>query len=60
MKTDFNKVPKDCFEKKTRKSDGKLYYEIGYDLKIEINQSGLMKFSLEVDGQEYSAVEASF
>ncbi len=46
--------------KKTRASDMSQYVEIHYNLQIENNQSGLMKFSLEIDGKEHSAVEATY
>jgi hypothetical protein len=60
LKSDLNKVPRSCFVKKTRASDSAEYIEIHYNLQIENNQSGLMKFSLEIDGKEYSAVDATY
>jgi hypothetical protein len=60
LKSDFNKVPKTCFVKKTRASDSADYVEIHYNLQIENNQSGLMKFSLDIGGEEYSAVNATY
>jgi len=60
LKSDFNKVPKTCFVKKTRASDSADYIEIHYNLQIENNQSGLMKFSLDIGGEEYSAVNATY
>jgi hypothetical protein len=60
LKSDLNKVPKTCFVKKNRASDSADYIEIHYNLQIENNQSGLMKFSLEVGGEEYSAVTATY
>lgn len=60
LKSDLNQVPKSCFVKKKRSSDGADYVEIHYNLQIENNQSGLMKFSLEIDGKEYSAVDATY
>ncbi|KAK4936971.1 hypothetical protein LTR10_022281 [Elasticomyces elasticus] len=60
LTTDLNAVPKSLFVKKYRKSDGAPYCELNYKLQVENTQSGLMKYSLEVDGKEYSAVEASY
>lgn len=60
LKTDFDKVPRSCFIEKKRRSDGADYIQIDYHLVIENDASGLMKFSLEVDGKEYSAVQASY
>lgn len=45
---------------KKRRSDGADYVQIDYHLVIENNASALMKFSLEIDGEEYSAVQASY
>lgn len=60
LKSDLNKVPKNAFVKRNRPSDGAEYVELHYNLHVENNQSGLMKFSLEINGKEYSAVEASY
>lgn len=60
LKTDLNLVPRACFVNKKRKSDGASYTEIRYNLQIENNQSGLMKFSLEIGGKEYSGVDATY
>lgn len=46
--------------KRTRASDQADYVEIHYNLQIENNQSGLMTFSLEIGGKEYSAVNATY
>ncbi|KAF4312264.1 Hsp70 family protein [Botryosphaeria dothidea] len=59
LHTDLTKVPKHHFVRKTRKSDGAHYTELCYSLLVEV-QSGPMKFSLEVDGKEYSAVDADY
>ncbi|KIX03793.1 uncharacterized protein Z518_07346 [Rhinocladiella mackenziei CBS 650.93] len=58
--TDLSQVPKKFFKKKTRESDGAPYCALSYSLQIENNQSGLMKYSLEIGGKEYSAVEAEY
>lgn len=60
LKTDFDKLPRSCFIQKKRRSDGADYVQIDYHLVVENDASGLMKFSLEVDGEEYSAVQASY
>lgn len=60
LKTDFDKIPRSCFTPKKRRSDGADYIQIDYHLVIQNDASGLMKFSLEVDGEEYSAVQASY
>jgi hypothetical protein len=60
LESDLSKVPKSRFVKKTRASDSAEYIEIHYSLQIENNQSGLMKFSLEIGGKEYSAVDATY
>ncbi|KFG77530.1 hypothetical protein MANI_111979 [Metarhizium anisopliae] len=60
LKSDLSKVPKSCFVKKKRASDGAKYIEIHYSLQVENNESGLMKFSIEVDGKEYAAVDATY
>jgi hypothetical protein len=60
LKSDLNQVPRSCFVKKTRASDQADYVEIHYNLQIENNQSGLMTFSLEIGGKEYSAVNATY
>jgi hypothetical protein len=60
LKTDLNKIPKSCFIKRTRASDNCDYVCIYYNLQIENNESGLMKFSLEINGTEYSEVSASY
>jgi hypothetical protein len=53
-------VPKSAFVSKMRRSDEARYTELSYNLQIENNESGLMKFSFEIGGKEYSAVEASY
>lgn len=60
LTTDLKRLPWQHFVKRTRASDKVQYRFIEYNLRIENNQSGLMKFSLEVGGKEYSAVEAAF
>jgi hypothetical protein len=60
LKSDLNQVPRSCFVKRTRASDQADYVEIHYNLQIENNQSGLMTFSLEIGGKEYSAVNATY
>lgn len=60
LTTDLSVVPSHYFVSRYRKSDNEPYCELKYGLQIENNQSGLMKFSLIVDGEEYSAVEAKF
>jgi hypothetical protein len=60
LKYDLNKVPESCFVRKVRASDSAEYVSISYNLQIENNQSGLMKFSVEIDGKEYSAVDATY
>ncbi|TGJ87961.1 hypothetical protein E0Z10_g854 [Xylaria hypoxylon] len=54
----LTKVPKSCFQQKFL--DGKPYSRISYNVLLENLPSGLMKFSIEVDGQEYAAVEATY
>jgi hypothetical protein len=58
--TDLNQVPKSLFTKKTRDKDGAPYSVLTYRLQVESNKSGLMKYSLEIKGKEYSAVDANY
>lgn len=58
LKTDLSKVPKELFRRTER--DGGLFSEISYNLLIENLPSGLMKFSIEIGGKEYSAVEVTY
>ncbi|OAP57350.1 hypothetical protein AYL99_08088 [Fonsecaea erecta] len=58
--TDLNHVPKELFLRKNRRSDGMAYSELWYNLQIESTQAGLLKYSLEIEGKEYSAVEAKY
>ncbi|KAI0125684.1 hypothetical protein BJ170DRAFT_684939 [Xylariales sp. AK1849] len=60
LNTDLSKVPKKHFRKLNRDSDGAPYSQLDYNLQIENGQSGLMKFSIEVDGKLYAAVDASY
>jgi hypothetical protein len=46
--------------RKHRASDRAKYSTLNFNLLIENNQSGLMRFSLEIDGIEYGAVEARY
>jgi len=46
--------------KETRASDGAPYSLLAYRLQVESNKSGLMKYSVEIEGKEYSAVDASY
>lgn len=48
------------FKRKHRASDNAPYWQLSYNVQIENNQSGLMKFSLEVGGKEYGSVEATY
>lgn len=58
--TDLNQVPKSLFIKKIRDVDGAPYSMLVYRLQVESNKSGLMKYSLEIEGKEYSAVDANY
>ncbi|KAI0539552.1 Hsp70 family protein-like protein [Xylaria digitata] len=58
LRTDLTKVPKSCFKQKYL--DGKPYSRISYNLLLENLPSGLMKFSIEVEGKEYAAIEATY
>jgi len=60
LKTDLSQVPKSAFIFQKRPRDGLEYFELHYELQIENNPSGLMKFSLLVNDEEYSAVEATY
>lgn len=60
LKTDLSKVPREHFQRLARMSDGAAYSSLEYNLQIEHGQSGLMKFSIEVDGKVYGAVDASY
>ncbi|KEZ45057.1 hypothetical protein SAPIO_CDS2479 [Scedosporium apiospermum] len=57
---DLSAAPRTCFTTKQRPSDGEFYTEIHYHLVIENDSSGLMKFSLEVDGKECGTVNAKY
>ncbi|KAF2968060.1 hypothetical protein GQX73_g5510 [Xylaria multiplex] len=58
LRTDLSKVPRSCFKRKY--FDGEPYLEIWFNLLLENLPSGLMKFSIEVEGKEYAAVEATY
>ncbi|CAO1601112.1 hypothetical protein XANCAGTX0491_004776 [Xanthoria calcicola] len=55
---DLTSVSKHHFQKLTA-LDGTPYYDVHYDLVIS-TKTAIMKFSLEVDGQEMGSVEASY
>ncbi len=56
--TDLTNVPKSCFQEQVL--DGEQYSMIDYDLLLENLPSGLMKFSIKIDGTEYKAIEATY
>ncbi|OAL28843.1 hypothetical protein AYO20_09323 [Fonsecaea nubica] len=60
LETDLRVVPKRLFKKKYRRSDGEPYCRLSYELQVENTESGLMKYSLLIEGKEYSAVEAIY
>lgn len=58
LETDLSQIPKRFFVR--RETNGVLFTEITHNIIIENLPSGLMKFSVEVGGQEYSAVQATY
>lgn len=58
LETDLSQIPKRFFVR--RETNGVLFTEIMHNIIIENLPSGLMKFSVEVGGQEYSAVQATY
>ncbi|KIW93344.1 uncharacterized protein Z519_05949 [Cladophialophora bantiana CBS 173.52] len=60
LHTDLNDVPRRLFKKKRRASDGEPYCQLSYDLQVENTESGLLKYSLLIEGEEHSAVETSY
>jgi len=60
LKTDLSLVPSRLFIHKKRPSDYADYVELYFDLVIRNDPSGLLKFSLEVDGVEYSCVDTEY
>ncbi|OAA63621.1 Heat shock protein Hsp70 [Niveomyces insectorum RCEF 264] len=60
LSTDLSLVPTSFFSRRERSSDKAVFWKLAFALEIEINPSGLMKFSLKVGGEEYSAVETKF
>ncbi|KAK1831182.1 hypothetical protein QBC39DRAFT_372068 [Podospora conica] len=60
LTTNLSTVPAKCFIRKYRASDDAPYVRLSYNLLVENNQSGLMKFSLEVEGKEYGSVDTTY
>jgi hypothetical protein len=58
MKADLRHIPKSHFKEKTA-VDGQIYYDISYNLVIT-TKTAIMKFSLEIGGQEMGSVEAKY
>lgn len=58
MTADLTSVSKHHFHRKTA-LDGTPYYDVHYDLVIS-TKTAIMKFSLEVDGEEMGSIEASY
>jgi hypothetical protein len=58
VKADLRTVPKYHFIEKTA-IDGRNYYDIDYNLVITM-KTAIMKFSLEIDGQELGSVQAKY
>jgi len=58
MKSDLRNVPKSHFKEKAG-INGETYYDINYNLVIT-TKTALMKFSLEIGGQEMGSVEAKY
>lgn len=58
LETDLSEIPDRFFER--RQLNGSLFTAIAFNIILENLPSGLMKFSLEVGGQEYSAVKATY
>ena len=58
MTADLTSVGKHHFQKLTA-LDGTPYYDVHYDLAIS-TKTAIMKFALEVDGEEMGSVEASY
>lgn len=57
--SDLSKVPKTAFKHRTRKSDGKTYVDIHYNVVVSI-QSGPMEFRLGIGGKTYGKCAAKY
>jgi hypothetical protein len=58
VKADLRNVPKSHFKEKTA-IDGQTYYEITFNVVITM-KTAVMKFSLEIGGQELGSVQAKY
>lgn len=58
LETDLSGVPKEYFQKNM--FEGEPFSQITYNLLLENLPSDLMRFSIEVEGVEYSAIEARY
>ncbi|KAI1780540.1 hypothetical protein F4818DRAFT_396062 [Hypoxylon cercidicola] len=58
LETDLLDVPKEHFLKNV--FNGEPFSQITYNLLLENLPSDLMRFSIEIEGVEYSAVEARY
>lgn len=58
--TDLSGLPRDALGLKSRSGvDGKAYFDLNYFLVLSTAEANL-KFSVEIDGKEYSSVEATY
>lgn len=55
---DLSSIPKESL--KLKELDGDPYCQVTFSLLLENLPSGLMRFSIRIDGKEYSAVEAKY
>jgi hypothetical protein len=58
LTADLRKVDRKLFKKRAGK-DGKTYYDVFYELVVNI-QPAIMKFSMEIAGKELGSVDASY
>jgi len=58
MKADLRNIPKYHFKEK-KAIDGRTYYDVDYNLVITM-KTAIMKFSLEIGGQELGSVQAKY
>lgn len=45
-------ISNDLFDKKTRKSDGENYWQLGYNIVLEVKDGGIW-FWIEIGGQQF-------
>jgi hypothetical protein len=54
----LDSIPDNLFHKKTRKSDGELYWQLVYDIVLDINNSSI-SFWVEINGKQFGRILVS-